>query len=362
MDKKIVLDPLAGRDHQQALATISWLNNCQTKNDFNQALKVALLPLMACNGVFYGRLAGERNTLQLLGSVNQSTCCQHGWEQFLNASLQKLAGENSITDYAAKQLPISAASVVHCIDSFSGLYLSFDQTWQQSHHNCTIVTVFDDDHQPAYRFYFCRLNGQQQIFSPRDIELLKILRPTLLQTLRLILFREETSNSRQTLNFWSDYTDPIVVIRDDGAVIFQSKTFERIIVQEKHAFLSSIMTLVKTVQNNRVGGYSFLSKLGKRLYEIKLALINADVNFRQCIYLLHLSRVTHKLGKLFNQLSRTGLTNRELEIAMLIYQGNSAREIAEEINLSYHTVRNHIKSIYSKLGVSTRSEMLVKLT
>ena len=45
---------------------------------------------------------------------------------------------------------------------------------------------------------------------------------------------------------------------------------------------------------------------------------------------------------------------------MLIYQGDSPREIAEEINLSYHTVRNHIKSIYSKLGVSTRSEMLVR--
>lgn len=361
MNKEIVLDPLASRGHQQALATISWLNNCQTRDDFNQTIKAALLPLMACNGAFYGLLAGERSALQLLGSVNQSTCCQHGWEQFLNATLQKLTVENSASDNATEQLPISATSVVHCIDSFSGLHLSFDQTWQRSHHSCTIVTVFDDDHLPAYRFYFCRLNGQQQIFSPRDIELLKILRPTLLQTLRLILFREETSNSRQTLNFWSDYTDPIVVIRDDGKVIFQSRTFERIIVQEKHAFLSSIMTLVKTVQSNRVGWYSFLSKLGKRLYEIKLTLINADVNFRQCIYLLHLSRVTHKLGKLFNQLSRTGLTNRELEITMLIYQGNSAREIAEEINLSYHTVRNHIKSIYSKLGVSTRSELLLRI-
>ena len=78
MDKEIVLDVPANTDHQIALAAINWLNNCQTKNDFNQALKVALLSLMACNGAFYGRLAGERNTLQLLGSVNQSTCCQHG--------------------------------------------------------------------------------------------------------------------------------------------------------------------------------------------------------------------------------------------------------------------------------------------
>ena len=361
MDKEIVSDAIASRDHQQALANISWLNNCQTKNDFNQAVKAALLPLMACNGAFYGRLAGERNTLQLLGSVNQSTCCQHGWEKFLSTTLQKVAVENSIADNAIIPLPINAASTVRCIDSLNAPNHSFDLSWQQSHHNCTVVTVFDDDHQPAYRFYFCRLSEQQQVFNQRDIELLKILRPTLLQVLRLIVFQEEILNSRQTSNFWSDYTDPIVVIRDDGAIIYQSRTFERIIEQDKHTFLSSALAPEKTVECNKVGWYSFLSKLGKRLYETRLTLINTDVNFCQRIYLLHLSRVTHKIGKIFNQLSRTGLTNRELEISMLIYQGNSAREIAEEINLSYHTVRNHIKSIYSKLGVSTRSELLLRI-
>lgn len=357
----IFWDGLTNRDHQIASATIGWLNNCQTRDEFNQALKTALLPLLACNGIFYGRLIGEQNTLQLLGSINQSTCCQHGWKRFLDAVLQKLTAGNSITDNANMPLPIHSASVVDCVDSLNCEHHSFDQSWQQSHHNCTIITVFGDDHyQQTDRFYFCRLTDHQQIFSQRDIELLKILRPTLLQTLRLILFREESLNSRQVLNFWSDNTDPIVVIRDDGAIIFQSQTFERVIAQEKHTFLSTTLVLVKAIQNNKIGWYSFLSQLGKRLYEIKLTLIDADADYRQCIYLLHLSRVTHKIGKIFNQLNRTGLTNRELEIAMLIYQGDSPREIAGEINLSYHTVRNHIKSIYSKLGVSTRSEMLLR--
>lgn len=353
MDKEIFLDGFTNRDHQIALAAISWLNNCQTRDEFNQALKTALLPLLACNGVFYGRLIGEQNTLQLLGSISQSTCCQYGWERFLDAVLQKLTTESSITANANMPLPIHSASIAHCVDSLSCEH--------HSGNTCTIITVFDDGHyQQIYRFYFCRFTDDQQIFSQRDIELLKILRPTLLQTLRLILFREESLNSRQVLNFWSDYTDPIAVIRDDDAIIFQSRAFERTVEQEKHTLLSTASVLVKTVQRDRIGWYSFLSKLGKRLYEIKLTLINADADYRQCIYLLHLSRVTHKIGKIFNQLNRTDLTNRELEIATLIYQGNSPREIAGEINLSYHTVRNHIKSIYSKLGVSTRSEMLVR--
>lgn len=356
----IFLDGLTNRDHQIASATIGWLNSCQIRHEFNEALKTVLLPLLACNGVFYVRLIGEKDALHLLGSINQSGCCQHSWEIFLDTVLQKLTAENSITDNVNVPLPIHFASIVHCIADLNCEHHSFGQSCQQSHHNDTAITVFDDDHQPAYRFYFCRLNKQQQIFSQRDIELLKILRPALLQALRLILFREEKLNSRQVLNFWSDNTDPIIVIRDDGAIIFQSRTFEQVIAQDKHTFLSTVSALVKTVQRDRTGWYSFLSKLGKRLYEIRLTLINADINYRQCIYLLHLSRVTHKIGKIFSQLNRTGLTNRELEIAMLIYQGNSPREIAGEINLSYHTVRNHIKSIYSKLGVSTRSEMLVR--
>ncbi|MER0171728.1 MAG: DNA-binding response regulator [Nitrosomonas sp.] len=358
MNKENIPDQFLNSDHQQTLATIKWLNNCQTWDEFNQAVKAALLPLLKCNGAFYGRLMGEQNALQLLGSINQSTCCQHGWKQLLNIASQELVIADSVNSHAAEPLPISAVSDVQCFEENGGHYRSFDLAWQQSHRNCTVVKVFDEQHQLAFQFYFCRLSNQQQVFSQRDFELLKILKPILLQTLRLILFRQETFNSRLTKNFWSSYTDPITVFRSDGQVIFQSCEFDRVFAQEKQAFLSSMLALIDFLQSNKINGYSFLSQLGKRLYEIKLTLIDADADSRSSIYLLHPSRITHKFGKVFNQLDRTRLTHREMEITVLICQGRSAREIAEEIHLSYHTVRNHIKSIYSKLGVSTRSELL----
>ncbi|ALQ51719.1 response regulator transcription factor [Nitrosomonas ureae] len=361
MDKEICWDALACRDHQIALATINWLNNCQTRDEFNQALKVALLPLLACNGVFYGRLAGERNTLQLLDSINQSTCCQEGWKRFLHVVLQNLPGEGFICDNVNMSLPVHSANLVECLDGLSSCHHSCDQSWQQSHNNYTLITVFDEGHQSAFRFYFCRLTNHHQIFSQREIELLKILRPALLQTLNFILFREETLNRRKVQSFWSDHADPVVAIRNDGAVLLQSQAFVKAIGPELNLFLSTALNLIQFVQCNQIGYYSFLSKLGKRLYEIKLTLIHSNADYQQDVYFLHLSRVTNKNGKIFNRLDRTGLTSRELEIATLIYQGNSPKDIAEEISLSYHTVRNHIKSIYSKLGVSTRSEMLVKL-
>jgi len=362
MNKENIPDQFLNSDHQQTLATIKWLNNCQTWDEFNQAVKAALLPLLKCNGAFYGRFIGEQDALQLLGSINQSTCCQHGWKQLLNIASQGSVIADSVNSHAAEPLPISAVSDVQCFEENGGHYRSFDLAWQQSHRNCTVVKVFDDHHQLAFQFYFCRLSNQQQVFSQRDFELLKILKPILLQTLRLILFRQEKFNSRLTKNFWSSYTDPITVFRSDGQVIFQSCEFDRVFAQEKQAFLSSMLALIDFLQSNKINGYSFLSQLGKRLYEIKLTLIDVGEDSRSCIYLLHPSRITHKFGKVFNQLDRTRLTHREMEITVLICQGRSAREIAEEIHLSYHTVRNHIKSIYSKLGISTRSELLVKLT
>jgi DNA-binding CsgD family transcriptional regulator len=48
------------------------------------------------------------------------------------------------------------------------------------------------------------------------------------------------------------------------------------------------------------------------------------------------------------------LTPRESEVAALVVDGLSDREIAERLSLSYHTVGQHVKRIYRKLGVDSR--------
>ena len=98
-------------------------------------------------------------------------------------------------------------------------------------------------------------------------------------------------------------------------------TQEQSAAREDKTFMSTALACVNTTQHKKLKWHSFLSKLGKRLYEIKLTPINGDSKYRQCSYLLHLPQVTHVIGKIFNQLSNKGLTRLELEIALLIYQG-----------------------------------------
>jgi DNA-binding CsgD family transcriptional regulator len=55
------------------------------------------------------------------------------------------------------------------------------------------------------------------------------------------------------------------------------------------------------------------------------------------------------------------LTDREQQITSLIARGAGTAEIAAELFLSPHTVRDHLKAIFSKVGVSSRGELAAKL-
>jgi len=54
------------------------------------------------------------------------------------------------------------------------------------------------------------------------------------------------------------------------------------------------------------------------------------------------------------------LTDREREILDLIAQGRNNQEIASQLVLSPHTVRNYVSSIFSKLQVADRAQAIVR--
>ena len=53
------------------------------------------------------------------------------------------------------------------------------------------------------------------------------------------------------------------------------------------------------------------------------------------------------------------LTRREMDIISLCAAGKTAKQIAEELNISAHTVENHKDSIFSKIGVKSTSELIL---
>lgn len=59
--------------------------------------------------------------------------------------------------------------------------------------------------------------------------------------------------------------------------------------------------------------------------------------------------------------NRTALTDREQEIAALIAEGLSNQQIGLRLFISENTVKKHVKSIYQKMSVSNRHQLMAEL-
>jgi DNA-binding CsgD family transcriptional regulator len=61
------------------------------------------------------------------------------------------------------------------------------------------------------------------------------------------------------------------------------------------------------------------------------------------------------------KLNESELTRREREVAFLICKGLKNNQISDRLCISAHTVENHLRSIYWKLGVCNRTSLIHKV-
>jgi DNA-binding CsgD family transcriptional regulator len=79
-----------------------------------------------------------------------------------------------------------------------------------------------------------------------------------------------------------------------------------------------------------------------------------DVHAKMAVTLLP---ATH--GDLISMLLRLhGLTARERQVAELLAVGASTDDIAVHLHISRHTLRDHVKTIFRKVGVSSRAQLM----
>jgi DNA-binding NarL/FixJ family response regulator len=106
-----------------------------------------------------------------------------------------------------------------------------------------------------------------------------------------------------------------------------------------------------------------LAAAGKRADAVAI-LKRAEADLSACGAVRYADHAAQELRRLGRRVARTGrrsddprrqLSRRELEVAQLVAQGRSNREIAAELYLSDRTVESHLTRVYAKLGVSSRA-------
>lgn len=106
-------------------------------------------------------------------------------------------------------------------------------------------------------------------------------------------------------------------------------------------------------------GVSFLTKECDE-DEIIGAIVSSSKNERfLCNKIVNIILEKNVLSDKEEDCSATNLSTRELEVINLTAKGHSAKQIADKLYLSTHTVYTHKKNIMRKLNVNSSSELII---
>ena len=101
-----------------------------------------------------------------------------------------------------------------------------------------------------------------------------------------------------------------------------------------------------------------VSALFKAIEKVNAGEAWLDRTTTACVLSKMSEEIAAQVGKLELQAVRA-LTAREREVIILIAKGLKNKSIAERLFISEATVRHHISSIFAKLGVSDRVELIL---
>jgi DNA-binding NarL/FixJ family response regulator len=105
-----------------------------------------------------------------------------------------------------------------------------------------------------------------------------------------------------------------------------------------------------------VAGYHLRADSLDDLITLTTKVANGETTCSSKVSAILLRRLSTLAAQRRPEVKELVLTEREIQILRLLESGISNREIANRLCIALHTVKNHVHSVLSKLGVSTRGE------
>lgn len=162
-----------------------------------------------------------------------------------------------------------------------------------------------------------------------------------------------------------DSLNKMVIITDPNELIVKvNRTLkERISPTSPKLYLEDIFIEHELLRrqlaskNDKNSTHLFLNlKLtGEQQQVVKVSISDFKDRFGDTVGYIILLQETSKTQE---TLKKHGITKREHQLIELILSGNTNQQIADTLNISMRTVETHITSIYSKLGLERRSELI----
>ncbi|TKD11765.1 response regulator [Polyangium fumosum] len=182
---------------------------------------------------------------------------------------------------------------------------------------------------------------------------------TVLEGLAAIISRQpdmevvaEASNGRQVVELWQQYRPDVALIDIRMPVLDGVAAIEEIRKNDASARLIVLTTF--DTDNDLLNAV----KAGAKGYLLK---DSRREELLDCIRRVHRGETclpASLVQKLAASLSREALTSREVEVLEYLARGESNKEISALLGIGETTVKSHLRSIFRKLDVLSRTEAI----
>lgn len=211
-----------------------------------------------------------------------------------------------------------------------------------------------------------RYGQNDKIWTSREIRLMELLRPSFFSTTMRVAVQEQLQTFKALITALEESGTPLVLVQEDGRVLFRNEAFHAVISvepgnllpKELHDLFEQQTALLNPDRppETAVSPMVFYQG-GERVYRVSAMHLHPEQN-KSSAWLLRLYPADDPYSALHRRLQVAELTPREVEVALLAGDGLDDAGIARRLFISPHTLKNHLKNIYRKLDVHSRTQLV----
>lgn len=331
--------PLRERDFRAVLDFVGEAHDAQDREEFREMVLPGFRRMIPSDYASYNELAGTV-PVATIAEPELPAWAHPAWERYApeNPLLQRYL--RSRDGRAVRFSDVAPARELRRLPIFEHFYLPLGIRHQvafvlPSTPELTIAVV---------------LSRGRRDFGERDMRLLELARPHLIQAYRGATVREQLAATVAGLSTGLDAEGTAVILLDgDGAVGFASKAAIELLGradEEPHP---------GRPLGGAVGSWLRRGEAGGRVEAGGEALLLRRLSSERGAVIL-LDRATRVFSPA--ALRQLGLTPREAAVLGALARGQTTQEVAAKLGVSPRTVAKHMQRVHAKLGVRNRAQAI----
>ena len=379
MDSKVKTS-LSEKDYLKVIDIIHRLKDCRNKGDLRNCLKEHLMPLIQVETfgyawadvrIIWGGMVRSPQTIDAFGvpsskwpMINIMHTYLTSFHQFAQEANRSVVAHDVDIPREETQKDLKRFADDHPDIQTKGFFGPYDfsdiKNW---------LTTFDRENHIVAGFH--RYSPNDKPFTRREIRLMELLRPSLFHVIKRVVIQEELQTYKMLTEVLAKNEVPCALVREDGRVLFRNPAFQSEVPVEPGNILPKEFRDVFEQQTallnpdhkpeTAVPPLAFY-QASDAMFRLDITQLHPSGNEEaEEAWLVRLHPTDDPYSLLNRKLQLANLTPREVEVAILVGDGLKDADIAQRLFISPQTVKNHLKSIYKKLEVHSRTQLTASL-